>query len=219
MPTVKELAESIRTALKETPEVLEKVSPVLSNIESEFETQTARATSLQTEISDTRFSLKKVTEESIDRRKKLADVYADVETKEAKIKSMEDAQAEFDNLKIFKTDYLKQQRSSFIESFGKIKDHENFTKVSKRFKLPDADDDGNYDFSKADGKDLDHNVLVLNDLNDLDYFADGDNHKPDPPPPGAPKGQRGSDATFKERIAQAKTPKEITKIMAEEGGV
>ena len=78
---------------------------------------------------------------------------------------------ELNVLKEYKKNTLKSQREVFSKEFEKVIKHPNFDKAKARFVLPEKGEDDTIDFTKLNDADLERNMIALNDLNSLDYFA------------------------------------------------
>ena len=215
---IKAVVDDIRS--KAGAEIAEKIEDSLISIVTKSSTMVTKFKELESDNSELkseaynkRHALKDYKKETDDKIQEYEDKIISLEADN----NNEETQVELIKLRDFEKNTIKAQRTdlkSFIES---VKDHDNFSKASSRFKLPTNDDGIVFDdFAKMEYEDLKHNLSQMKDLKELEYFDSAPNKKGTPP--GGGKSERGTDASFKERIAGAKTPKEITAIINEEGG-
>ena len=194
----------------------EKYSSHLSEIQDEITNANKKVTRLTADYEE-------IKNESIGRRHEIRDTWKPkVETLEDEKKSLEDKIAAFDNSEDkAKIETLTQQNQVLIKQFkvdliGKIKtikDHPNFEKAVKRFKLP-MTEDGKLNEDKLGempDEDVLHNQTEITNLEELGLF---DTQKPGGVPPIFSKHNNSLDS-LQERLNNAKTPAERDKIASE----
>jgi hypothetical protein len=141
-----------------------KIKQYLKSMKSEHDALTER--------------LGEVNTESKDRKLKLRELQKQIEDKDVQLSELEKKsdtttlQTELTALKEFKAGVLKQQRESFVAAYGKIKDHPNFEKAKGFFVLPEADKDGKVLWDKLADDAMEKNIVELDRLQKLDYFAE-----------------------------------------------
>ena len=168
MTNVKEILDGIKTAVG--AEIAPKIDAQLGKLESEITTLSQQLTGLKQDYEAKSLSLKNVTAESIDRRKKLSDLHTEIENKNGEIELMKNKVGEVEDLTKFKQSVIAKQRGSFVKEFEDIVKHPKFEKVKSKFKLPEPDKDGKFDLSKIEDADMDNNIEKLNELNEIEYF-------------------------------------------------
>jgi len=191
----------------------EKYAGVLGEVEDEIKSVQSKFERIQQDLTD-------VKNESIERRKKIRDELT------PKIESLEDTNLklqkqidEFDNdpLKT-EVETLKQQNEKLVGQFkttvtSKIKEfskHPNFGKAVRKFKIP-LTEDGKINEDKLGempNEDVLHNSEIINELEELDYFAPVKPGGVPPIPPGTGTKIDG----LREQLKNAKTPQERDKI-------
>ena len=67
------------------------------------------------------------------------------------------------------TNMVSQQKDSFIKFYENTKEHPNWEKASKRFKIPMNGDTPDWD--SLDNESLEKNIEIRNDLQELEYFT------------------------------------------------
>lgn len=184
---IKELVDQVRSQL--SSEESEKVGAFLEQIKNE-----AQALSDAKSASDS---------ESKSRKLKIRDLEEKVENLELDIGGYKKKIESFDTTELekerdtFKTKYsnlLKREQGTFISSFDKIKDHPKFEKAKAKFVIPEFDEEKKeYKWDSLKTEDLEKNVESLNELNQLDYFADESTG-------GSPSGGKGTFPKVKEEV-------------------
>ncbi len=198
---IKQVVDRVRSKL--TDEQLSEVSTDLETIKSGYLEKVDEA--------------KVAVDESVKRKLKIRGMTTDLENItierdewKTKVDSFDDTEL-IKERDIFKTKYeesLKTQVGSISSFIDKVKEHPNFEKAKGRFKFPEiVEDKFNWDASTPE--DTAHNVAAKNDLEQLDYFAPTDKTIP----PIDKSGQRGSDKSFEEALAAAKSSKEIDEVV------
>ena len=215
-----EFKEEIKAAIDEVrskagAEIAEKIEDSLISIVTKTNSMVTQSKELESEVKELRA-------EAYTKRHALKDLEKESQIKmqdyEDKIKSFENddsreaSEAELTRLRGFEKETIESQRTdlkSFVES---VKDHDRFDKVSSKFKLPSNDDGIDFDgFTEMGYDDLKHNLTQMKDLKEIEYFDSTPDNKNTPPPGG--KAQRGSDKTYFDRLAEAKTPRELEEVI------
>lgn len=189
---IDELISQIEAKVGE--EVLPKVQADLKKLQKAY-------SNVEADKAEAEESYKKVVAESMSRKKEIRDLKAQIVEKDGEIKELtenkggdlEKLQADFEKLKAEKTELetfkaeteeklkseFEKRKTAFVSDFGKITSHKNFDAAKGKFKLPKPNDKGEYDFSKTEDADMEHNISKLAEYNDLGFFAsDGKKTKP-----------------------------------------
>ena len=185
---VKDYIAQVRAKL--TDEQLSEVGSVLKSIENEAEELAASLSAANRESKERKIKLREMNEKieiyelDLENWKKQADEF------KQKIDNPE-YKDELEQLRSFKTSYFQKQRESFLKSWEQISQHPKFEKAKHKFVLPEETEDG-LAWDKLPDDAMEKNITVLNDLNELEYFAT-ENGKPTPSPV---KGQSLTDDNF-----------------------
>jgi hypothetical protein len=222
MPEVK---EEIKVAVDEIrskagAEIAEKIEDSLISI-------VTKTNSMVTQIKESESEVKELRAEAYSKRHALKDLEKETEVKirdyEDKIKSFEENnnneenEAELTRLRNFEKETIESQRLDFKSFVEGVKDHDKFSKVLSRFKIPSNDDGIDFEgFAEIQYDDLKHNLTQMKDLQDLEYFDSTPSNNKGTPPPGG-KSQRGTDKAFNDRMGEAKTHKEVVSTLRDEG--
>lgn len=215
---IKAVVDDIRS--KAGAEVAEKIEDSLISIVTKsgamvtkFKELESDNSELKSEAYNKRHALKDYRKETDDKIQEYEDKITSFESDN----SNEENQAELTRLRDFEKNTIESQRTDFKSFIEGVKDHDNFGKASSRFKLPMNDEGVNFEaFDNMVYDDLKHNLSQMKDLKELEYFDSTPKQKGTPP--GGGKAVRGTDASFMERMAAAKTHKEVTAIIDAEGG-
>jgi vacuolar-type H+-ATPase subunit E/Vma4 len=219
-----ELKEEIKAELdairsKAGAEIAEKIEDNLISIVTKtnshvtlFKERESEVKELRAEAYAKRHALKEYQSET---QSKIQDYEDRIKTFESD-NSNEKLTKEIERLRGFEQETIESQRSDFKSFVEGVKDNEKFSKVSSRFKLPVKDNKIDFEgFADIDYNDLKSNITTMKDLQELEYFDYAHNNNSAPPSGG--KAQRGTDASFNERMRAAKTPREIAEIIKSEG--
>lgn len=213
---IKAAVDNIRS--KAGAEVAEKIEDSLITIVTKANSMVTTSKELESEVKDLRA-------EAYSKRHALKDYEKEASTKlQDYEKQIEDLQAnnnndeltsEVNRLRDFEKETINSQKNNFKSFIENVKDHDKFSKVVNRFKLPTNDDGIDFEsLEKIEYDDLKHNLNQMKDLEDLEYF-DSTNNKQKTPAGSGSKG--GSDTTFAARMKDAKSPKEIKELLESEG--
>lgn len=185
MDDLKDVLAKIRAAVGE--ETTPKIDGLLKQIEAGF-----------ANVAD---DLKAANAESKERKLKIRDLTGQLDDATTRAKEFEgkannpDQAKELADLKQFKIETMKQRRAVFADDFKAVVKHANFEKAKDQFKLPQASETGEYDFSKMADADIEHNLGKLAEYQKIGFFAgdaqaNGAFNMPrnsQTPPPAAPK--------------------------------
>jgi len=179
MASIKDLIASITAKLGE--EMDPKVASALKSIQRE-------ADSLESEIST-------VTGESIERKKRLRKLEQDLEAERQSVnewkekaeggefkKELDELKAENASLKEFKTSVNQKTRKDFEGKMAKIVKSQKFEQAKGLFKIPEAAEGQEIDFSKMSEEDFEHNLAELERLETINYCPELSLTAPNVPP-------------------------------------
>lgn len=198
-----------------------------SKVEDDFISLSTRINSLVSKTKEQESELRVAQGESKDRRLALNEYRKQSDEKsqsfEDQIKELrdnnnsEELTAEVERLRGFEKETIESQRSNLKSFVERVKDHERFSKVSSRFKLPTNDDGIDFEgFANIEHEDLKHNLAQMKDLEDIEYFDSTQQTNKNLPPTGG-KAQRGTDKSFNEKMGSTRTHKEVINTLKEEG--
>lgn len=198
---IKDKIAEIRKALP--AEEIAKVENILKDVENEEKI-------LNNNLSETQSDLHSANSESKGRKIELKKVKALLDDKDIEIDELKgktdhsELTEENESLKEYKNKILKEQKTVFINSYERIKDHPNFEKAKARFIIPELKDE-KLDWETVKSDDMEANINTFNDLNSLDYFKSDDNRTVD-----GDRFNRGSS----EKLAEIKTEKDLSDAIA-----
>ena len=221
-----ELKEEIKAAVEEIrskagAEVAEKLEDSLISIVTktnavvtQFKESESEVKELRAEAYSKRHALKDYEKEATAKFQDYEDKLKEYETNN----NSEETEKELTRLRGFEQETIENQRSDFKSFVENVKDHEKFSKVSSKFKLPSNDDGIDFEeFAKISYDDLKHNISQMRDLQDIEYFDSAPNNGKQYTPPGDSKAARGTDKAFSDRMASTKTHKEIIETLRADG--
>jgi len=142
----------------------------------------------KSEVSGLLKSIKSIYKDDVDslygeskrRQEKITELEPKLQTYEDEIEQLKRKadttvmEQELTDLRKYKTAVLKQNKETFITKFSGITQHDNFEKAKDKFTLPEADEEGKYDFSKLDDDVIQKNSETLTFLESLDFFKTKD---------------------------------------------
>jgi len=219
-----DVKEEIKAALES---VRSKVgAEIADKIEDDLISLTTKTNSIVTQSKEFESEVKQLRAEAYDKRHQLKDSTKQFESElsqaKDKITELEAATndteltTKIERLEKFEKETYENQRNEFKSFIETNKEHERFEKVVGRFKVPTNDDGIDFDaFGTMEHEDLKHNISQMKDLLELEYFDQTPTNNSSPPVGG--RAQRGSDKTFAEKMAAAKTQKEVTAVIEAEG--
>lgn len=149
-------------------------SSLLSVINTELETISAESTSNADKLEEKEKELKRVIKESIGRKNENKNLTQEIESLTEKYK-------DYDNLKKYHDDSIKNRRVNVKTEITEISKHERFPKIQDQLVFPDKKDkDGKIDFNsmtdedwaKISDEDMEKNISVLDNLVKIDYFGE-----------------------------------------------
>ena len=219
-----DVKEEIKAALES---VRSKVgAEIADKIEDDLISLTTKTNSIVTQSKEFESEVKQLRAEAYDKRHQLKDSTKQFESElsqaKDKITELEAATndteltTKIERLEKFEKETYENQRNEFKSFIETNKEHERFEKVQGRFKVPTNDDGIDFEaFGSMEHEDLKHNISQMKDLLELEYFDQTPTNNSSPPVGG--RAQRGSDKTFAEKMAGAKTQKEVTAVIEAEG--
>ena len=172
---IKDLIAQVSAKLPD--EVKSEVGSILKSIENEAEDLQSSLTAANSESKGRKIELREL-------KTKLDDVDVEKGSLQKQIEELNEKlkdptkDKELEGLRNFKKQTIQKNRQSFIAAFDKIKEHPNFEKAQSKFVIPEKDGEDKLDWSKIEDTDMEKNMNVLNDLNDLEYFAVENKGKP-----------------------------------------
>lgn len=181
--TIKDMLAQVRAKL--TDEQLSEVGSVLKSLENEVEELAASLSAANRESKERKIKLRELSEKLENYELDLEKWQKQAEEYKQKLENPE-YKDELEQLRSFKTSYFKKQRESFLKSWEQISKHPKFEKAKYKFVLPEETEDGKLAWDKLDDEAMERNISVLNDLNELDYFALEDGRPAPSPVKGHP---------------------------------
>ena len=195
-------------AAKKVEDNFISLTTTMNSLTTNLKEQESELISAKGEAKDKRLALNAYRTESEKKTQEYDDKITELESES----NNEETKAEMERLSTFEKETIELQRTDLKSFIENVKDHDRFSKVSNRFKLPSNDDGINFEgFAEMQYNDLKHNLAQMKDLKELEYF-DSTPANPITPPPGG-KAQRGSDKSYFDRLAEAKTQKELDAVI------
>ena len=195
-------------AAKKVEDNFISLTTTMNSLTTNLKEQESELISAKGEAKDKRLALNVYRTES----EKKTQEYDDKITKLESESNNEETKVELKRLNNFEKETIELQRTDLKSFIENVKDHDRFSKVSSRFKLPSNDDGIDFEkFAEIQYDDLKHNLAQMKDLKELEYF-DSAPANPITPPSGG-KAQRGSDKDYFGRLAEAKTQKELDAVI------
>jgi len=130
-----------------------------------FEDTIASLSSFGSENKEKRLEIQKLEKGNRELRVEMDSVKTDFD----EYKGSQDT-SEIDSLRTFKAEVLAQNKATFIKQLESITEHSNFSKAREFFDIPDANEEGAYNFSDLTDEQMEHNMSEMDKLNKLGYF-------------------------------------------------
>jgi len=134
--------------------------------------------SLESGVTELQEDVERVNGESKGRKIKIRELESQLSDKDTELDTLKkktdtsELTKEVETLREFKSNTLKGQRDSFASKLKTISKHPNFENVKGFLKLPDPDKDGNYDLSKLEDGDIEHNISKLSEYEAVKLFGE-----------------------------------------------
>ena len=195
-------------AAKKVEDNFISLTTTMNSLTTNLKEQESELISAKGEAKDKRLALNVYRTES----EKKTQEYDDKITKLESESNNEETKAELERLSNFEKETIELQRTDLKSFIENVTDHDRFSKVSGRFKIPSNDDGIDFEkFAEIQYDDLKHNLAQMKDLEELEYF-DSAPAKSITPPSGG-KAQRGSDKSYFDRLAEATSQKELDAVI------
>ena len=130
-----------------------------------FEDTIASLSSFGSENKEKRLEIQKLEKANRELRAEVDSVKTDFD----EYKGSQDT-SEIDDLRNFKAEVLAQNKATFIKQLESITEHNNFSKAKEFFEIPEANEEGVYDFTTLTDEQIENNMKEMTKLNKLGYF-------------------------------------------------
>jgi len=165
----KKLLSEIREALGDD---IGKVDAKLKQIEREADSLSSELIDVKKEAKERRLNERKLQSQIEEKETLIEEWKQKAENPEGK-EEFETIKAENEKLKERWASVLTEKRKTLQAEFEKLEKNPKWEKAKKQFRLPE-EKDGAYLFDKWTDEDVEHNAAKLQELKELEYFADSE---------------------------------------------
>lgn len=200
---IKESIDQVRSQLPD--EVVSKVGAVLENIKAEVQETEDRLNAANTESKNRKIKIREYESKIEDYDIKLTEM-------KTKVESFDDTPLKNQITQVTEkyNKLLNNQKQGFMSSYDQISKHPNFENAKTRFVIPE-EKEGKLDWDSLETEALEKNLIALNDLNQLNYFAPPDGKFPNV---NNAKGSPPSSVAeaYNQDMSECKTAQEIEAV-------